>query len=135
MSVLWLYVLDGLAMLSVYIDADDGFIEIRICGLQNGVVNVIKVIHRIETFEDEFEQGLQVLRTRRCNENIAVAMRDRGCHGHTQCCRLSTPSSRRECHCTSERLLRDRVDEREQRLGLIHRLCQGYQRAHRLCVK
>src|SRR5947209_3330122 len=122
-------------MLSMYVDADNGFIEIRICRLQNGVVDVIQVIQCVEAFEHELEQGLQVLRARRCNENITVAMRDRGCYGHTQCRRLPTPSSRGECHRTSERLLRDRVDEREQRLGLIHRLCQGYQRAHWLCVK
>src|SRR5436853_6233692 len=126
MSVLWLNVLYCLPMLSVYVDSNNSFVEVGIGRLQYGVVNMVKVVECVEAFEDEFEQGLQIFRTRRCDENVAVAMGNLSCDCNTQRGRFSSSSIRCAVDCASQRLLGNGVNNCTQGLGLVDRFCYSY---------
>lgn len=57
-GVLRSYILDGLSMVPVDIHPYDRLIEVRICGLKDGIIGVVLVVESVKRFEDKFEQGL-----------------------------------------------------------------------------
>lgn len=45
-------------MVPVDIHPYDRLIEVRICGLKDGIIGVVLVVESVKRFEDKFEQGL-----------------------------------------------------------------------------
>lgn len=53
-------VLNGLATVSRYVDANDGLLEFGIRRPDDGVVGVLEILQTVETFQHELEQCDQI---------------------------------------------------------------------------
>ena len=104
-GILGLNVLDGLSVLPVDVDSDDGLVEIGVGRLDDRVVDVVQVAECVESFEDKLEESLQVLRRGRSDEDVAVAVCNRRCNRHTQSCGLSSSSACSQSDSAREGLL------------------------------
>ena len=70
MTVGWVDVLDGLAVLMEDVDPDNGFVELWIGGLDDLVVLVLHVVKGIKPFQDKLEDCFEVFRTRGGDEYV-----------------------------------------------------------------
>src|SRR6266480_4789709 len=99
MRILRLDVLNCLSMGAVDIHADDGFVEVWVGRLNDGVVDVVEVVEGVKAFENELEQRFKIVWMRRSDENIAVSMGYGGCYRDAQRCRLAATTSSGKSHC------------------------------------
>ncbi|KJR80875.1 uncharacterized protein SPSK_04850 [Sporothrix schenckii 1099-18] len=129
-SVLGTDVLDGLAVVAVDVDADNGLVgEVRVGGLDDGVVDVVEVAEGIEAAEDKVEEGLEVLGGGRCNEDVGIAVRHSGSHGNTHGGRLAATAGGRQRHSALQGLLGEGVGEGQEGLGLVESAGEGHKAA------
>ena len=119
-------------MLAVDIDSHDSLVEIGVGRLKNSIIDMIKVAQSIKSLEHKLEQCLQVLWVRRRNENVAITMGNRSSNRNTKGCGFSSSSGSSQCDSVSKRLFGNRVNECEERLGLVNGSRQTDQRTDRL---
>ena len=73
-------------MIVLFVDVhpDNSVVKFRICWLHQVVVRVLLVAHCVESLEDEFEEGVQVLGAGARHEDVGVAEADSGGDGQTE---------------------------------------------------
>jgi len=72
-------------MLTKYINAHNGLIEIRISALGNIVIQMLLVAKCVHPLEYEIKERLQILGAGTRNEDVRVPMCERSGDGQTQC--------------------------------------------------
>jgi len=103
------------------VDSNDGLVEVRVRALNDVVVEMLLVSESVHSLEDELEEGLQVLRRRRGDEDVRVAVGESGSDGETESGRLSSSSRGGEGDGGRESLLGDSLNEGEDGFGLEKR--------------
>mmetsp|Transcript_4402 Transcript_4402/g.7494 ORF Transcript_4402/g.7494 Transcript_4402/m.7494 type:complete len:595 (-) Transcript_4402:853-2637(-) len=126
--VLRLHVLDGLAMVPEHIHAHNRLSERGIVGLHQVVVDVLLVVQRVQPLEHKLKQRVQILRARRCHEDVRVPHGDGPCNGGTQSGRLPAATRGGKRHRTAQSFLGCRIKEGDHGLGLIDGAASGDQR-------
>ena len=78
--------LDSLSMviLLVNVDPDNGVVKFRIRRLNQIVVRMFLVTHRVEALEDELEEGVQVLGAGTRHEDVGVTEPHGGGNGQAE---------------------------------------------------
>ena len=132
MSILRLNVLDSLTMLAMNVDSHDSLVEIGVGRLKNGIIDMVKVAQSIKSLEHKLEQCLQVLWVRRSDEDVAVTVRNCSSNRNTKGRRFTSSSGSGQCNSVPKRLLGNRINECEERLGLVNGSRQTDQRTDRL---
>jgi len=72
-------------VISEDIHSDHSMIEVGVLTLENVVVGVFFVVQRVQSFEDELEDGGQVLWRGSGDEDVAEAVHYRGCNRDPEC--------------------------------------------------
>lgn len=122
-------------MLFEHVHTHNGFVEVRVRALRDVIVHVLLVSQSVHTFEDEVEQGLQVLGARTRHEDVRVAVCQSGSDGQAQRGRLSSPTRCSERDSGRQCLFGDGIHEREDRLRLLDCLRKFDEVADRLGVR
>lgn len=112
-------VLDGLPVLVENIHPHHRLVELWVGALDEFIVQVLLVIQRVEPLEHEVEEGVEVLRAWRGDEDIGVAEADGRGDGEAEGGGLAAAPRRRQGHRAAQSLLRDGLHELEQALGLV----------------
>jgi len=113
--------LDRLSVTSENVDSNDGLVEVGVRALDDVVVEMLLVTESVHSLEDELEEGLQVLRRRRGNEDVGVSVSESSSDGETESGRLSSSSRSGEGDGGGESLLGDGLDEGENGFSLEER--------------
>jgi hypothetical protein len=110
--------LDRLSVTPENVDSDDGLVEVRVCALNDVVVEMLLVAQRVHALEDELEERAQVLGRGRGDEDVGVAVCEGGSDGETESSRFATTSGGGEGDGGGEGLLGDGFDKSEDGFGL-----------------
>mmetsp|Transcript_67219 Transcript_67219/g.125656 ORF Transcript_67219/g.125656 Transcript_67219/m.125656 type:complete len:291 (+) Transcript_67219:2294-3166(+) len=136
--VLWVDVLDGLAVLPEHVYAHHTVFEprafVRVGGRQHLVVQVLLVPQNVQPFQHELEHRFQVLGAGRRHENVGVPVRNGARQAQPQGRRLAPPAPRRQGNRGLEPLFAHRVQKRQHRPRLVHRFAHFHQRCRGLRV-
>jgi hypothetical protein len=111
--------LNRLPVLPEDVDANDGALPLRVGRLDDIVVEVLLPSELVETLENELEEGLEVLRTRRGDEDVGVRVKDSEGDGETEGGGFTTSTGSGEGDGLGEGLGGDSVGEGEDRLRLV----------------
>jgi hypothetical protein len=101
------------------VDADDGAFPLRVGALHNVIVEMLLVAELVETLENELEEGFEVFRTGRSDEDVGVGVSDGEGDAETEGGRLATSARGGEGNGLGEGLGSDGIGEGEDSLGLI----------------
>ncbi|EGG25142.1 hypothetical protein DFA_03389 [Cavenderia fasciculata] len=119
--VLRLDVLDSLTMRAEDVDADYSIVELGVGRLDQLIVDVLGVLHGVESLKHKLEECDEILWRRRADKDVGVAKRDGGRDRQPQRRRLATSSAGGERDGAAQRLFRDGIDKCEHALGLVDR--------------
>jgi hypothetical protein len=111
--------LNRLPVLPEDVDANDGALPLRVGRLDDIVVEVLLPSKLVETLENEFEEGLKVLRTGRGDEDVGVGVKDGEGDGETERGGFTTSTGGGEGDGLGEGFGGDGVGEGEDRLRLV----------------
>eukprot|EP00349_Pseudokeronopsis_sp_Brazil_P012509 CAMPEP_0202980352 /NCGR_PEP_ID=MMETSP1396-20130829/86298_1 /ASSEMBLY_ACC=CAM_ASM_000872 /TAXON_ID= /ORGANISM="Pseudokeronopsis sp., Strain Brazil" /LENGTH=235 /DNA_ID=CAMNT_0049720287 /DNA_START=2028 /DNA_END=2735 /DNA_ORIENTATION=- len=120
--------------MSENIDSDNSIVEVRVGALYNFIVFVFCVVECVESFEEEFEDALEVLWSGGGEEDVAVAVDNGACETDAEGGRLAAPSAGGEGKGGAQVLLGDAVHHLHHRLRLVHRPAHPNHIANRFCV-
>ena len=92
-------VLNRLSMTSRDVDTHNTLSKRGVGGLYEIVIQVLFVSKRIEAFENEFKECLQVLRTGRSDKNVCITHFDGSCDSYTHGSRFTATARGGERNC------------------------------------
>ena len=105
-------------MLLEHIHPDHGLVELRIRTLNQLIIQVLLIVHRVKPLQHELEQRVQVLGARGRDEDVGVLEADGGGDGQTEGGRFPPTSAGGQGDGGAEPLLADGLHELQQGLRL-----------------
>lgn len=111
--------LNCLPVLTEDVDSHDGALPLGVRRLDDIVIEMLLPSKLVETLEDELEQGLQILGARTRDKDVGVRVQHGERDRETERGRLASTTRGGERHGLRQRLGRDGVRERQDRLGLV----------------
>lgn len=106
-------------MIPKHIHPHNCLVKLGVRALRDIVIQVLFIPQCVHAFEHKVEQRLQVLRARARHENIRIPMRERRSDRQTQRRALAPAAGRGQGNRRRQRLLRNRIDEGQDRLRLV----------------